>query len=167
MTKNFTAIVKKSLIKFTLPDLSKNDGSTINKEFWGYHRGAGCPLPIVIDIDRIEADYEDEYPSKEERSTLSQSRYFAKARRANLIRYRDTLVTVVQGLEEDDANILITTDDDSNSPGLDALVFLGWRQDPNAVQENEDSESSDEGEVVRVDETGQSQLPIPIRSTQD
>lgn len=165
----FSAIPKRVKLTFTyLEDPNADDEKIVTEKFWAYYKGAGCPTPIVLELDNIDVRYEQDYPDPTERETLSGEEYVARARRANYIRFRDMLVAVVPGLPIEAANVLVSPDDDGNSPGLKALEMLGYRQPlVETADEEESSEGSDKGEVQRVDETGLLPLPTPMPSTQD
>ena len=166
---HFTAIPRREKLTFTFLDSSKDNNETITEQFWGYFKGSGCPVPIVMELDNINIEYENDYPDPSERESLGDAAYIAKARRANFIRFRDMLVTVVPGLSMEVANVLVSPDDDGNAPGLAALEYLGYRQPLVETADANEGEASDDdkGEVQRVDETGQLPLQIPMPSIQD
>ena len=146
----FTAIPKR--IRLSIDCLSDDGETTETREFWGYVAGPGSPDPIVIEVDNINDEYDENYPTVENRNDMSDMRYLARARRANLLRYRDLLLAVIPGLQEVDANTLASPESD----GLKILEELGYYK-PAVFDPNDNTESESENKEEGEDETGKSQ----------
>lgn len=119
---------------------------TIRKAYIGYVKGPGTPVPVAIECDRIDAEYEENYPSDSDRETLKFNEYYARFMRANYLLYRDTLMTVVRGLDAEQANLLA-----SNPQGREILIALKWIS-VNAPSETAPNEATDDmGEAVSAE----------------
>lgn len=125
---------------------------TITKIYIGYESGVGCPVIVAMEVARIEAEYRENYPSLEDREVISTAEYLMKARRANHLLRRNLLCHVVKDLPQEDADVLCNDDAD----GLKILVRLGYMSDPDAVDNEVETEEEEtaEGEVQEVSETG-------------
>ena len=147
----FTAIPKYTTFQVEVPDpTDENPDNTKISDHKIYHKGSGCPAPVVIEMDNVFADYEENYPTPQDRKTLSVDRYLAKARRANILMYRDTLVaTTFPPLSFDAANSL--ANDEENESGLRLLIIAGWKDEPVPMPDN--SEEQSEVEEKTEDET--------------
>lgn len=129
--------------------------------FIGYEKGPGCPVPIALEVDRIQDEYEEEYPSSEERTTMGLSKYVTRARRANTLLRRNLLLAVIRDLDITQADILAATDDDGNGEGVRILRRLGWMDTPIETETDTETdtatvENTEEGEVEKGDANGES-----------
>lgn len=129
---------------------------TIVKIFVGYEKGDGCPVPVAVEVDRIETEYTLNQPSAEEINTLSAMEFNDKWRRVNMLLRRNLLLAVIRDFEPDDANHLAT---DEEGPGYQILVRLGWLESNEAIAERRrqrelESESETENKEEGEAETG-------------
>lgn len=134
---------------------------TITQIYVGYSKGAGCPVPVQIEVDGIETEYEAQIPTPEERgenSSLSINELVDKWRRANFLLRRNLLLAVIKNLDPDDANVLAN----EAGGGREILIKLGWVSAPEEEQQIT-VENKEEGE----DETGESISSISPQSTQE
>lgn len=118
--------VERELLRVT-PDtitypIERDDGETVALK--GYRRGPGCPISVAIEIEEAWADWEDERPTEDDRTTLRAHRYLARLNRAERLLRRGLLQAAIPGLEDTDANILAA--DDGQWQAI--LVELGWWQ---------------------------------------
>ena len=141
----------------------------ITKVFLAYEKGPGTPVPVQIEVDKIDTEYHLNRPTDEESTSLSIFEYADKWRRVNMLLRRNLLLAVVRNLDPDDANILAT---DPDGEGYRILVQLGYLDEriPIADQtetETEEEATDDKGEVQEVDGTGELTLSISQPSTQE
>lgn len=140
----FVAIPKKTKFQLQVenPNYSEGTSETIIEDYIIYHKGPGCPVPVVIDVEQLYIEYDKNYPTPEQRETLSIDEYLALASRANMILYRDILMTAtVPQLTADLANTL--ANDEANESGLKILTIAGWKAEPVAMPTSEDKSESD------------------------
>lgn len=137
---------------------------TIVKLHRVYVKGDGTPVPIVIETDRVFAEYDDNYPDEDELAAISSiTQRIAKTRRANLLMHRDLLMEVVAGLDIEDADVLAGTD-----AGEDLLIRAKWlsaRVPEDAEPAPEEAEDDTKGEVTTV--TGDSIFQMPTQDIQE
>lgn len=99
-----------------------------------YKHGPTCPVPVVIEVDAASADYEDNFPSQAELAdgSMSDSRWVARARRANFLRYRDILRAVAPSLAglPDDVSDILAADEANWRPILEPAGW--WNATPSA-----------------------------------
>lgn len=122
-----------------------------------YCKGAGCPVPVEFEVDKLQTEYIREYP---DRSNIGQGLQFADlneyadaVRRVNTLLWRNMLLAIAKpgNLDINEANILAN---ESNA-GRELLVRTGWLGEPVPFTV-EDAENKTEGN----DETGESTLEI-------
>lgn len=144
------------MIPITIIDPEKDDNSTITRIFKVYHKGAGCPLPLVIEVEDLWLTYTESIPNAEQQAAMSESRYYNAINRASLIVRRDLLCLVTEGLLPEDANVLVSPDENRESEGQNILIQTGWLDKINPQVEENDDENTPKGEEVVVnDETGE------------
>lgn len=146
--RKFVVIPKR--FKIEVEFASEEGAETTTSTHWIYFRGEGCPVPVVIETERVYAEYESRYPTANDRQNLSDEEYLAKAREANLLLYRDLLVNCSDpNIDPNIANFMIGTSD-TNSYGMQILEEAGWYRavtiDPNALVEETTTENEKEGE---------------------
>lgn len=140
----FVAIPKKTKFQIEIEDPSDSD-KTILQDYFIYHKGAGCPMPVVIDTEQLFIDYDNMYPTPEQRESMTTTEYLQAATKANLILYRDLLMTVTYPqMSADIANILVN--DPTDEAGLKLLVMSGWRAEPVAMPSQEEETEEDKSE---------------------
>lgn len=161
MVQTFRAVPETKKFEIEILDPEKDDGSTIKKIIVGYVRGPGCPVPVAIEIDRINAEYDREFPSPEQRNEMTSFEYFHAAKRADLISRRDFLAAVILGAHPDDDYINLLAAD--NAGGVEILTELGWYSA--AVSEEEKEADEDKGEGKNG--TGELKSQTPVPSTQE
>jgi hypothetical protein len=132
---------------------------TITQIFIVYTKGPGTPVPVQIEVDRIETEYSQSLPSDEDEKNLTTFEYSDKWRRVNMLLRRNLLLAVVDKLDVDDANVLAQADD---GEGRIILERAGWLT-KRILEENKDVENKEEGEDV----TGESTSSISPPSTQE
>jgi hypothetical protein len=146
---------------------SEDDVSTVTKALILYCKGAGCPVPVEFEVDKLQTEYIREYP---DRSNIGQGLQYAdlneyadEVRRVNTLLWRNMLLAIAKpgSLDVNEANILAN---ESNA-GRELLVRTGWLGEPVpfTVNTNEDAENKTEGN----DETGESTLEILSPPTQE
>lgn len=108
--------------------------------FLCYRKDNGAiPVPVQIEIDRIDTEYTQERPELDAEVTPE---LIDKWRRVNMALRRNLLLAVVRGLGEDDANILAT---ETMGEGHKLLIKLGWLPD-RTNEDVEETENKEEGE---------------------
>lgn len=121
--------------------------------FIGYVKGGGTPVPVEIGVNRIHAEYDDNYPSGEEIADMTTNQQYYRMKRANDLLRRDWLCEVVRGLDAEVADSLILTAPGQRySDGERILMALGWMDEPVPMPKSDDNEEAteDKGEVQTV-----------------
>jgi hypothetical protein len=149
----------------------------VKQKFVGYVKGPGCPVPVVIETEQIWAEYEENYPTIEERTKaleranegLGIQGYMSKIRRADFLLRRDLLCAVFVGMSTEIADVLAGNEDGAFL--LNDGEGLGWfvTTEPETTEDGEaESKATEEGEVAGVDgETGELISSISQASTQE
>lgn len=185
MESYFTAVPDIMRVPLKVLDVEKYDEWLTNEDldapipmitriFVVYCKGPGTPVPIQIEIDRIETEYEEALPTTEEATTLSAFQYVDKHSRVDMLLRRNLLLAVVKGLDSDSANVLAQKIDGDGHELLRRAGWLRTRAETDALiaARNQDVTSQDvveneeEGGLSTVDETGESTSLISVPSTQ-
>lgn len=88
-----------------------------------YPKGPACPITVLIAEDEAYAEWNDAYPTDDEKAQLTPRRFLARANRAEYQWRRDLLIAASDGeLAEEHANVLISED----GPWRAILEELGW-----------------------------------------
>lgn len=146
----FSVIPKRHKYEFEVLVSSESEETEV-VTFWGYEKGPSCPVPIVIEVDNVYLEYEEDYPNTEEQEKLGLDKSVVAQKKANMLLYRNLLMTVIPGLPAEIANILASP----GGTGMKILEELGYYQPIELMPESEsDSENTKEGEV---EETGPTQ----------
>lgn len=116
---------------------------TITKIFVCYGKGPGTPVPIQIEVDKVETEYVDNLPDDADREKLTPAQYYDKSRRVDMLLRRNLLLAVIKGMDADSANVLAKED---NGKGREILVKLGWLMERSL--DKTESENEQEGEGV-------------------
>lgn len=132
---------------------------TITEIFIGYEKGGSTPTTVQIEVDKIDTEYTQNLPTEEDQATMTQFELGDKWRRVNILLRRNLLLAVIRGLDVDDASNMATDKPDGSlGDGHKILIMLGWLEPrPLDNQEAEETvvENKEEGEVKKVDETGE------------
>lgn len=123
-----------------------------------YMRGPGCPVPVVIEADRLFAEYEQNFPrtDDDEGNVTANAEYLHRAHRAELLLRRDLLMVISRPiLSVEIADLLANADE-----GVEVLRATEWFVRPPTLERIDDADvdvdstPDTEGEVERVDATG-------------
>lgn len=134
---------------------------TITEIFIGYEKGGSTPTTVQVEVDKVDTEYSQNLPTDEEQKTLTPFELGDKWRRLNMLLRRNLLLAVIRGLDVDDASNLATDKPDGSlGDGHKILVMLGWLESrpldkEEEVESEHDMENKEEGEVTKVDETGE------------
>jgi hypothetical protein len=132
-----------------------------------YEKGPGTPVPVQIEIDKIDTEYSLNIPTEASTEGISWQERADMWRKVNMSLRRNLLLAVVRGLDVDDANVLATSDE-NNGEGYKILCVLGWltpREEPTQEEEQESvAEHEEEGEDVTGELTS-SISPVSIKES--
>jgi hypothetical protein len=147
---------------------SDSDVPTVTKALILYCRGAGCPVPVEFEVDKLQTEYLQNYP---DRSNIGPNLQFAdlnayadEVRRVNTLLWRNMLLAISKPgtLDVDEANILANEE----NAGRQLLIRTGWLGEPEPL-ENTSNEQDTENKTEGNDETGESTSEISSPPTQE
>jgi hypothetical protein len=129
---------------------------TVTKIFVGYEKGSGLPVPVQIEVDRIEQEYLENLPTEEEQKQIadgsgSVGEYLNKWRRVNMLLRRNLLLAVIRGLDTESANLLAQ----EGAQGREILVRLGFIVQSADEEKLEESTTGTENKKEGEGETGE------------
>ena len=100
--------------------IERADGKTVMLA--GYHKGATCPVPVAIEVDRAWEEWEASQPTEDERESMRPRALLTRVNMVTRVLRRELLIAVIPGLEMDAANVLAADDGAWES----ILAELGW-----------------------------------------
>lgn len=113
------------------------DGETVSLA--GYKRGPGCPISVEIEVEGAWAEWSEDTPTADERSSLTPHRYLAKTMRAERMLRRNLLLAALPGLDQTVADVL----SNDGGPWESILVDLGWWQPTEATPDEGEAQAAD------------------------
>jgi hypothetical protein len=99
-----------------------------------YVKGPACPISVLIEADEAINEWEENFPTDEDRKTLKPRQWLAKHNRAERILRRDLLCAVIPGLTPDHAGVLAADDGEWQT----LLIELGWWAAPDEMPAEDD-----------------------------